>query len=230
MPTSDTVGASALTDYNKLLKLLSMQGIFKRITGLFFDVIESVVIALSIFVAIYYFLAQPHQVKGASMDTTFHDGEYILTDKISYRFSEPERGDVIVFKAPRNPDFDYIKRIIAVPGDTISIVKGKVYINGEMLVEDYISSDTLILPGQYLREGQQVTINEEEYFVLGDNRSHSSDSRQWGPVPENDVIGKVFFRYWPVSGFGKIKTSDGLKQSAYWLKSQVAQRLSLDLL
>ncbi len=182
-----------------------MQQIMKRLATVFFDVIESVVVALSIFVVVYLFLVQPHQVKGASMDPTFHDGEYILTDKIGYRMHPPERGDVIVFKAPRNPDFDYIKRIIATPGDTVSIQDGSVYVNDQKLAENYIQSETIILPGQYIKESQQIKLNNDEYFVLGDNRSHSSDSRQWGTVPRKDIIGKAFFRYFPFTKFGLIK-------------------------
>lgn len=182
-----------------------MPQIFKRIVGIFFDAIESIVVALSIFVVIYLFLVQPHKVIGASMDTTFHDGEYILTDKISYRLHTPERGDVIVFKAPRNPDFDYIKRIIAVPGDTVSIKDGYVYVNQQQLSENYIKSETVLLPGQFLKESQELKLSDDEYFVLGDNRSHSSDSRQWGTVLRKDIIGKAFFRYWPPSQFGLIK-------------------------
>lgn len=184
-----------------------MPQIFKRIVGIFFDTIESIVVALSIFVVIYLFLVQPHKVIGASMDTTFHDGEYILTDKISYRFHTPTKGDVIVFKAPRNPDFDYIKRIIAIPGNTVSIKDGYVYVNEQQLNESYIKSETIILPGQYLKEGQELRLGEDEYFVLGDNRSHSSDSRQWGTVPRKDIIGRAFFRYWPLSKFGFISKS-----------------------
>lgn len=195
---------SGLTDYNKLPTLLSMQDILKRAVSIFFDLIESVVVALSIFVVIYLFLIQPHQVKGASMDPTFHDGQYILTDKISYRLHMPQRGDVVVFKAPMNPDFDYIKRIIGLPGDTISIKDGKVIINGQSLNDEYIQTDTILLPGQYIREGEQITVGPNEYFVLGDNRSHSADSRQWGMVPQKDIIGRVFFRYWPVNKFGLI--------------------------
>lgn len=183
-----------------------MSTIIKRIFEILFDIIESVGVALSIFVVIYLFLVQPHQVKGASMDPTFHDGEYILTDKISYRFKEPQRGDIIVFKAPRNPDFDYIKRIIAIPGDTISISNGNIYLNSKKLNEDYIKSETIILPGQFIKEGQEITLKSDEYFVLGDNRSHSSDSRQWGTVPKKDIIGRVFFRYWPLTKFGTIQS------------------------
>lgn len=201
-----------------------MQELMKRIVAMFFDVIESVVVALSIFVVIYLFIIQPHQVKGASMDMTFHDGEYILTDKITYRFNNPLRGDVIVFKAPMNPDFDYIKRIIGLPGDTVSIVDGSVYVNNQKLEENYIDSNTVILPGQYIKEGQQITLNSDEYFVLGDNRSHSSDSRQWGTVPRKDIIGRVFFRYWPFTRFGILLKPEVFKKQASLSNFQAFQQ------
>src|SRR4030065_809809 len=107
------------------------------------DVIETVVVAAAIFVVVYLFLLQPHQVKGASMEPSFHDGEYILTDKISYRFSEPRRGDVVIFKAPTNPDVDFIKRIIALPGEKVEINNSRITIynsehpNGFTLSEPY---------------------------------------------------------------------------------------------
>lgn len=182
-----------------------MSLLFKRLSNIFFDLVESVVVAASIFVVIYLFIAQPHMVKGASMEPTFHDGEYILTDKISYKFGVPKRGDVIVFKAPRNPEFDYIKRIEAIPGDTISILNGQVLINNQVIKEDYINTSTYLIPGQFLKEGQELKLNPDEFFVMGDNRDHSSDSRAWGVVPRNDIIGKVFFRYWPPNHFGPIK-------------------------
>lgn len=195
---------SGLTDYNKLPTLYSMQDLLRRAVSIFFDLIESIVVALSIFVVIYLFLVQPHQVKGASMDPTFHDGQYILTDKVSYRLHQPERGDVVVFKAPMNPDFDYIKRVIGLPGDKIIIQEGQVVVNGQPLEDTYIESDTVLLPGQYMREGEEVTVGTDEFFVLGDNRSHSADSRQWGMVPKKDIVGRVFFRYWPVNRLGLI--------------------------
>lgn len=194
-----------------------MQAVLKKILGMFFDTIESVVVALSIFVVFYLFIVQPHQVKGASMDPTFHDGEYILTDKIDYRFHSPQRGDVVVFKAPRNPDYDYIKRIIAVPGDIVSIKNGFVYVNNQKLDENYITSDTMILPGQYLQDSQEIRMGVDEYFVLGDNRSHSSDSRAWGTVPKKDIIGRAFFRYWPFTRFGVIQKPEIFTKIVSWL-------------
>ncbi|NIO20700.1 MAG: signal peptidase I, partial [Candidatus Aenigmarchaeota archaeon] len=107
----------------------------------FLDIIETVVLALAIFVLVYLFLVQPHQVRGNSMYPNFHDGEYLLTDKISYRLGEPDRGDVIVFKAPKNQEYDYIKRIVALPGDSVVIRNGKIYLNNQLAEETYLPEE-----------------------------------------------------------------------------------------
>jgi len=177
---------------------------FRAIGKLFLDFVETIVMALSVFVIIYLFLFQPHQVRGSSMYPNFHDGEYILTDKITYRLREPKEGDVIIFRAPKNEEYDYIKRIIATPGKCVQIINGKVYIDGKPLEEPYLPPDYSTSPGSFLRVGQTVCVPEKNYFVLGDNRSHSSDSREWGFVPQQNIIGKAFFRYWPPNRFGKI--------------------------
>src|SRR3989338_5155081 len=162
------------------------------IVGFFMDFLETIVVALSIFVIVYLFLVQPHEVKGSSMEPSFHNNEYILTDKISYRFHEPDRGDVIIFKAPRNPEVDYIKRIIGLPGERIMIEEGEVLVNGENLNEPYIIEQTVLFPGSMLEEGVEIPIPRGQYFVMGDNRSHSSDSREFGPIDRNLIIGRAF--------------------------------------
>ncbi len=175
--------------------------ILKKVTSFFFDIIEVVVVALAIFVVVYLFLFQPHQVKGASMDPNFHDGEYILTDKVSYRFGAPKRGDVVIFRAPQNRELDYIKRVIGLPGERIKVYADQVFINGQILNESYLKN-TPTYPGDFLRSGQEFQIPADEYIVLGDNRLHSSDSRAWGPVAREDIIGKAWLRYWPPQDFG----------------------------
>lgn len=174
----------------------------KKIGAFFLDIIETVVLALAIFVIVYLFLVQPHQVRGSSMYPNFHDGEYLLTDKLSYRLGEPDRGDVIVFKAPQNQEYDYIKRIIGLPGDKITIKDGQVYLNDQLNDEPYLPDDFSTSGGNYWREGTEIIIPEGEYLVLGDNRSHSSDSREWGTVPEENIIGKAWLRYWPFNKVG----------------------------
>lgn len=167
------------------------------------DLVETVVIALAIFVVVYLFLFQPHQVKGSSMYPNFIDGEYILTNKINYRFSKPQRGDVVVFKSPQNKEIDFIKRIIGLPGDKVRVTGGFIYLNDKKLSEaTYLPSDYVTNPGAFLREGQTATVPANSYFVFGDNRNHSSDSREWGFVPFEDIIGKAWFRYWPITHLG----------------------------
>lgn len=179
--------------------------ILKKIGLFFLDIIETGVIALSIFLIIYLFLLQPHEVKGNSMVPNFEHGDFLLTDKISYRFGEPERGDVIVFKAPQNSNFDYIKRIVGLPGEAVEIKEGKFFVDGKRLEENYLPEDTYIREGKTLREGLVLTIPAGEYWVMGDNRQHSSDSREWGPVPRENIVGKVWLRYWPLEKLGKIE-------------------------
>lgn len=174
------------------------------------DIIETVVVAAAIFIVVYIFLLQPHQVKGASMEPNFHDGEYILTDKIRYRFSEPKRGEVVIFKAPTNPEVDFIKRIIALPGEKVEIKNSRIVIfnkenpDGFTLSEPYEIMEP-IAGGDYLREGKIVEVPAGSYFVLGDNRTHSFDSREWGAVPKNQIIGKAWLRYWPLSKIAIIR-------------------------
>jgi signal peptidase I len=186
---------------------------FRRIGSIFLDFVETVVIALAIFVIAYLFLFQPHQVRGSSMYPNFHDADYILTDKISYRLNQPKRGDVVIFVAPQNEDYDYIKRIIGIPGDTVEITNDyRVRVNGEILDEPYLPLDYQTFGGNFLAAGKSIAIPQDEYFVLGDNRNHSSDSREWGFVPRKNIVGKAWFRYWPINQMGLI--SSGEKSSS----------------
>lgn len=171
-----------------------------------YELVEVFVISASVFVVIYLFLMQPHQVKGNSMLPNFHNGEYLLTDKVTYRRHSPNRGDVIVFRAPVDENLDFIKRVIAVAGDKVMIKQNKIYLNGQVLDESkYLPADDVTNPGQFLREGQEYQVPEGTVFAMGDNRSHSSDSREWGPVPLQNIIGRAFFRYWPPQDLGTVK-------------------------
>src|SRR3989338_3315005 len=176
--------------------------LIRGIVNFFLDFLETIVVALSIFVVVYLFIVQPHEVKGNSMEPNFHNNEYILTDKISYKFGQPQRGDVVIFKAPTNPDIDYIKRVIAVAGERVRIEKGDIYINGQQLSEPYLNDRTLLFPGSSIKDGEEIVVPDEHLFVLGDNRPHSSDSREFGPIPKRSVIGRAFLRYWPPQMFG----------------------------
>lgn len=140
------------------------------------------------------------------MEPNFHDGEYLLTDKLTYRFKAPSRGDVIVFKPPVSQDEEYIKRIIAIPGDVISIKDGHYYINGKVLVEDYIPSTIYTKAKSFLPNDTETTVPENSYFVSGDNRESSSDSRYWGYITKDKITGKAWLIYWPPKSVGVIKS------------------------
>jgi signal peptidase I len=181
----------------------------KTLGSIILDFIETIVTALVIFVIFYLFLFQPHQVKGNSMLTGFIDGEFILTNKINYRFSNPKRGDVIVFKAPQNQKYDYIKRIIALPGEEIGLKNGKILINNNLLNESsYLEENAYTQGNHFLPEKGEVIVPPKHYFVIGDNRAHSSDSRDWGFISKEDIVGRAWLRYWPPSRFGFIPTID----------------------
>ena len=156
------------------------------------ELLESIIPAILIAVLLNLFVVQPTKVRGESMEPTLHTNEYLLVEKISFRLHLPRRGDVVVFKYPRDEAENFIKRVIAVPGDTVEIVSGRVYINGQPIVEPYL----LQLP----RESMPSTkIPQGQLFVLGDNRLNSNDSRSFGMVSLDEVLGRAWLRYWPIN-------------------------------
>lgn len=175
------------------------------------EFVQSIVLALSVFVLIYLFVAQPNQVNGSSMFPNFVDKEYLLTDKISYQLGEPKRGDVVVFKAPSTEpcaenECEYIKRIIGMPSDMVKVENGHVYLNGSLLAQDFLPPEVVTEAGSFCQEGVEVVVPEGQYLVFGDNRSHSRDGREFGPIERNLILGKAFFRYWPIDKIGLIPT------------------------
>lgn len=178
--------------------------ILKSILDFVMDILETVVFIGSLFIVVYLFVMQPNQVKGASMDPTFNSGDYIFTSKITYKFRSFQRGDVVVFKSPKNPDIEYIKRIIALPGDRVMVKEEEVYVNGIQLKENYISAKTNLWDGGFSKNGEEIVVPDGELYVMGDNRPRSSDSREFGPITESSVIGQVFYRYFPSSKVGPI--------------------------
>lgn len=177
----------------------------EKLGGFFLDTLEVIVFAIAIFLFVYLLVLQPHKIKGASMQPNFPDGEYILSDKLSYRFGDPERGDVIIFEAPGTDGEEFIKRILGLPGETVSIIDDHVYINGEKLIENYLPNEFITAPGAFLKEGEKKVVPEDNYFVVGDNRNHSSDSRAWGFVGRDAIVGRAWVVYWPLSSLGTIK-------------------------
>ena len=178
--------------------------LLKRLGAFFLDIIEVIVFAVAIFLFVYLLILQPHKIKGASMHPNFPDGEYLLTDKVTYRFGDPKRGDVIVFKAPINEEEEFIKRIIGLPGEEVSLRNSKIYINSKSIEESYIAGNVITSGGNFLDEGLTVKVPEGEYFVLGDNRPHSSDSRSWGFVKRTKITGRAWLIYWPISSAGTV--------------------------
>ena len=159
---------------------------------LVFEVVKVVLISLAIILPVRMFLIQPFYVEGASMEPNFYNKEYLIIDEISYRFNEPQRGDVVVFRNPDRTNQYYIKRVIGLPGESVEIVSGIVSIDGNELAEDeYIENLSI-------KNLSSVNLEADEYVVLGDNRMVSRDSRSFGPLDKKYIIGKVWFRGWPI--------------------------------
>lgn len=178
------------------------ENLFKKYLPFVWEIVKIFIIASVIVLPIRYFLFQPFIVKGESMIPNFQSGDYLIVDEISYKFSAPKRGDVIVFKYPKDTTQKFIKRVIGLPGETVEVKDGKVTIskdgNLQILDEKYLPNpdDTI--------GTVTIALAQDEYFVLGDNREFSYDSRVWGSVPAKNIIGKVFLRVLPVSALSKI--------------------------
>lgn len=178
----------------------------RKVYAFLLDTVQTLLLIFAVFLVIYVFLFRPFRVSGNSMDPTFLDKQYILTNIIALKFGKPEPGDVIVFKAPLDPEKDYIKRVIGAPGDTISIENGNVYVNNKLLDQSkFLKSSVKTYGGSFLKENEQITVLSDSYFVMGDNRTGSSDSREWGSVPFKSIIGESFFVYWPLNKIELIK-------------------------
>lgn len=169
------------------------------------EITRVLLISAAIILPIRYFIAQPFVVRGASMEPSFADREYLIVDELSYYFRKPQRGEAIVFHYPRDPRQFFIKRIIGLPGERIKLETGKViifnpaYPEGFTLQEPYLEP-----PGRSTHPEMERVLGPGEYFVLGDNRDFSSDSRLWGALPEDRVVGRAVFRAWPVARLGSV--------------------------
>jgi signal peptidase I len=162
----------------------------ENVISTFKEIFQTALVSFGIFLVVYIFLIQPHRVQGISMVPTYENRELLLTEKVSYRFSKPQRGDVVVFEAPLPRKVDFIKRIIGLPGETVSIRDGDVYINSNQLTEKYINIES---------SGDMVIkLLDDQYFVMGDNRGFSSDSRAFGPIKKKSIHGRVWLVYWPI--------------------------------
>lgn len=162
------------------------------------DLVETLLLSFVLFLGINL-ISSRIRVDGSSMEPTFHNGEYVLVNRLAFKWSEPHRGDVIIFRFPRNPSQEYIKRVIGLPGDEVYIANKQVFVNSQLLEESYITD----APWYY----GTWKVPDGSLFVLGDNRNHSSDSHDWEFVPMQNVIGKALIVYWPPQDWGTIRHS-----------------------
>lgn len=188
-----------------------MRELLKALGNFLLDTVEVITIAFALFVVVFLFVAQLHEVQGNSMLPDLKNRQYVLTDKLSYRFKNPERGEVVVFKAPPNPRKEFIKRVIALPGERLKIdSQNKVIIfndqhpEGFTLDEPYLAEGIKTQGNTAIPKNQKVAVPDDSYFVFGDNRQASSDSRQWGEVKKEAVVGRAVFVIWPPNALGSI--------------------------
>lgn len=170
--------------------------------GFWSEVVKFALIAVLIVLPFRLFIAQPFIVSGASMDHTFLNGQYLIVDQVSYKLESPKRGDVIIFKYPIDKTKFFIKRVIGLPEETVVIKKGIVTIKNSEHPDGITLNEPYVDPKNFREDDSTTTLGKGEYFVMGDNRNGSSDSRAWGAVPENNIIGRPFARLLPVSSFG----------------------------
>ncbi|MBW7882150.1 MAG: signal peptidase I [Caldilineaceae bacterium] len=166
------------------------------------ELVETVILSLVIFLLIRQ-VVQNYRIENHSMEPNFYEGQFVLVNKLAYRLGQPERGDVVVFHNPRNPNEDYIKRIIGLPGDTVEVHDQTVFINGQPLSETFPHNS--ISPGDVR---PPVVVEDNQLYVMGDNRPNSSDSRVFGPVSQDLVVGQAWLRIWPLVEFGIVEHED----------------------
>jgi signal peptidase I len=190
--------------------------------GSLIELVTIVAVALGLALGIQAFLVKPFRIPSESMVPTLEVGQRVLVDRVSYRFGDPDRGDIVVFKPPlgsesnscgiqhssdsacprpteERSDTNFIKRVVATPGDRLKVIDGAVYINGERQKEDYARLDAEC---EICNLPQEITTPDDQYFMMGDNRGESADSREWGPVPKKWIIGQAFMTYWPPRRIG----------------------------
>ena len=172
---------------------------FKKIKVFLIELLESAALSLIIILPIRFFIIQPFFVKGQSMEPNFHENDYLIIDELSFRLREPQRGEAVVLRSPFEKNYFFIKRIVGLPNETISVKNGEVWIyskdypQGKVLDEVYLESNE-ITDGNL-----EVKIGPDQYFVMGDNRRYSYDSRRWGLLNQSDLIGRVWLRLWPIN-------------------------------
>ena len=161
------------------------------------ETLKVIIISLVIIIPVRYFLIQPFYVKGASMEPNFYDQEYLIIDEISYRFSEPQRGDIVVFRYPYDRSQYFIKRIVGLPDEIIRLEDGKITIINNQFPDGFVLDESLYLPNVFTQGQVDTRLEFNQYYILGDNRSSSLDSRSFGPILRDDIIGRTWIRGWP---------------------------------
>jgi signal peptidase I len=192
--------------------------------GSLIELVTIVAVALGLALAIQAFVVKPYRIPSASMVPTLREHQRVLVDRITMRFSDPGRGDIVVFKPPLGADSDqcgvshppdqacpaptkeksstnFIKRVVGLPGDHLKVVRGRAWVNGKQLKEPYIRPDATC---EICNLPREITVPPDHFFMMGDNRGESDDSRTWGPVPKKWIIGKAFFTYWPPKRIGTL--------------------------
>ena len=180
---------------------ISIKSIFK----IFFDFLEVVIISSIVFAFVYFFVGQLLRVSGDSMLPTFKDSEQIIAEKISIKFKDLERGEILIFNHPQNNKRLLIKRLIALPGETLILINGKVYINGSELSEPYLQPIIQTFGMKTIKDEVEYKVPEDSYILLGDNREQSADSREFGPVNKSLIVGRAFLVFYPIDSIRGIR-------------------------
>ncbi|MCD6471074.1 signal peptidase I [bacterium] len=173
------------------------------IVGFILDIVKIAIITVLIVWPIHHFIFQPFLVRGISMEPTFENNDYLLIEEISYKFENPQRGDVIVFRSPRNPREYLIKRIIGLPNERVVIKDSNIYIYNQQYKYGLKLEENYLLPGMSTYGNIDIKLKPDEYYVLGDNREASLDSRSFGPIHRSEIVGRVWLRGWPLKRVGK---------------------------
>jgi len=176
----------------------------KQVVIFIWEVVKVVVISLAIIVPVRYFLIKPFYVNGASMEPNFHDHEYLIIDEITYRFNEPQRGDIVVFRYPLDPSQYFIKRIVGLPNEKFKIIDGNVIIFNDQWPQGEILGESYLEAGVETSGEIEIELGDDEYYILGDNRIASLDSRVFGPIKRQAIVGRTWLRGWPLNRIGVV--------------------------
>lgn len=170
----------------------------------FYEIFKTIAVMFLLAFVIRAYIVQTFVVEGQSMQPNFHDGEYLLIDKVSYRFNQPQRGDVVVFISPEDQKLHFIKRVIGLPGEAVEITQNRIFINNNQIQEDYLRRGEQTLIGDNFINDFKTVIPQDHYFVLGDNRQNSKDSRLIGLIPKQSIVGRAFVVIYPLKNFSLV--------------------------